>query len=174
MSNYFSPEFLTKVAQEKGLSHEQQDVFVPRFSENKDYDEIARELGTSHQACLKRMGLVYKKFDIDGKSRGKESRLRKKLVDLSQLDTSLEKMKRLYIEAKRIQDNPSRYITEEPLSQQALSNFLLNQFINLLPSVVTEQVFDKRLSVIVDIITKVGFVLFQNSKPKIEDISLEQ
>ncbi len=40
------------------------------------YEEIASELCTSADACLKRMGQVYKKFNVSGSSRGKENRLR--------------------------------------------------------------------------------------------------
>lgn len=47
-----------------------------RFAEDKDYEEIAELEDTSKGACLKRMGQVYKKFAIEGDTRGKESGLR--------------------------------------------------------------------------------------------------
>ncbi|MEO1186401.1 MAG: hypothetical protein AAFX46_17725 [Cyanobacteria bacterium J06636_27] len=46
------------------------------MGKGQSYEEIASELGTSADACLKRMGQVYKKFNVSVSSRGKENRLR--------------------------------------------------------------------------------------------------
>lgn len=72
----FSRQFLIQMAHDRELSPEQEEVFLLRFAENMEYEEIAQKLQTSEGACLKRMGQVYNKFGIDGFTRGKENRLR--------------------------------------------------------------------------------------------------
>ena len=72
----FPSDFLTEMAHKHELSREQEEVFLLRMGNGLSYDEIASELGTSADACLKRMGQVYKKFNVSGTSRGKENRLR--------------------------------------------------------------------------------------------------
>ncbi len=72
----FPIDFLTEMAHKQELSREQEQVFLMRMGNGQSYDEIASELGTSADACLKRMGQVYKKFNVSGSSRGKENRLR--------------------------------------------------------------------------------------------------
>ncbi len=72
----FPSNFLTEMAHKQELSREQEEVFLMRMGDGKSYEEIASELGTSADACLKRMGQVYKKFNVSGSSRGKENRLR--------------------------------------------------------------------------------------------------
>jgi LuxR family glucitol operon transcriptional activator len=69
-------DFLAQMAHEHELSKEQEDVFLLRYGEGKSYQEIATQLKTSPDACLKRMGQVYNKFNVSGSSRGKENRLR--------------------------------------------------------------------------------------------------
>lgn len=75
-------EFLTKLAHEHKLSPEQTEVLVLRFSEGKKYKEIAQQLNTTYDACLKRMGQVYQKFGIEGGTRGKENKLRFYLIQV--------------------------------------------------------------------------------------------
>lgn len=72
----FPTDFLTEMAHNQELSRDQEEVFLLRMGKGKSYEEIASELGTSADACLKRMGQVYKKFNVSGSSRGKENRLR--------------------------------------------------------------------------------------------------
>ncbi|MBF2017771.1 MAG: RNA polymerase subunit sigma-24 [Rivularia sp. T60_A2020_040] len=72
----FPINFLTEMAHNHELSQEQEEVFLMRMGNGQSYEEIASELSTSPDACLKRMGQVYKKFNISGSSRGKENRLR--------------------------------------------------------------------------------------------------
>lgn len=72
----FSRQFLVQMAHSRELSPEQEEVFLLRFAENLDYEQIATQLQTSPGACLKRMGQVYNKFGISGLNRGKENRLR--------------------------------------------------------------------------------------------------
>ncbi len=72
----FPNDFLTEMAHKHELSQDQEEVFLLRMGNGRSYDEIAKELGTSADACLKRMGQVYKKFNVSGSSRGKENRLR--------------------------------------------------------------------------------------------------
>ena len=71
-----SHKFLVQMAHLHQLTPEQEQVFLLKFSEHKRYQEIARELGISKEACLKRMGAIYEKFSIQGDTRGKENRLR--------------------------------------------------------------------------------------------------
>lgn len=68
--------FLSRMAYERELSPEQQQVFLMRMADGLSYEEIAAQLSTSADACLKRMGQVYRKFNISGASRGKENKLR--------------------------------------------------------------------------------------------------
>ncbi len=72
----FPSDFLTEMAHKHELSQDQEEVFLMRMGNGQSYEEIASELDTSADACLKRMGQVYKKFKVSGSSRGKENRLR--------------------------------------------------------------------------------------------------
>ena len=85
-------DFLAQMARHYELSPEQTDVFLRRYGEGKSYQEIATELNTSPDACLKRMGQVYNKFKVSGSSRGKENRLRNFLLNqLQQLQKDTAK-----------------------------------------------------------------------------------
>lgn len=77
----FSKTFLLQIAYEYQLSLEQQEVFFRKMGEEKAYDDIAKILGISKIACIQRMGAVYKKFGIEGDTRGKEYQLRLILND---------------------------------------------------------------------------------------------
>jgi len=103
----FPPDFLTQIAREHELSPEQEQVFVMRVGDGRSYDEIAQQLNTSADACLKRMGLVYKKLNISGHSRGKENRLR------SVLTNKLEQWQEL---KKTVKKNPPQFA---PKTQEA-------------------------------------------------------
>ena len=82
-SNYgFSREFLVFISLEKGLNEIQQAVLIGRFSEGKDYEQIARELGVTKGAATRRMTAVYKQFNIQGEHKGKEAELRKALAKI--------------------------------------------------------------------------------------------
>ncbi|OUL25448.1 RNA polymerase subunit sigma-24 [Nostoc sp. RF31YmG] len=85
-----SRNFLSQIAYEHELSPEQQQVFLMRIGDDLSYEQIAAQLSTSADACLKRMGQVYKKFDISGASRGKESKLRFFLANKFQESQRLE------------------------------------------------------------------------------------
>ena len=71
----FPPKFLTKMAQIHQLSADQERVFLLRFGENYEDIEVASFLGISEEAYRKRMGEIYRKFDISGKGPGKNNRL---------------------------------------------------------------------------------------------------
>ena len=71
----FPPKFLTKMAQINQLSADQERVFLLRFGENHEDIEVASFLGISEEAYRKRMGEIYRKFDISGKGPGKNNRL---------------------------------------------------------------------------------------------------
>ena len=80
LSLHLPQDFLVQIAHDKGLSPEQMKVLILRFSDQKEYSEIAKQLNTSPGACLKRMGQVYKKFDVEGDARGKEGKLQNYLL----------------------------------------------------------------------------------------------
>ncbi len=82
-------DFLAEMAHDRELSKEQEEVFLLRLAEGKSYQEIASQLKTSPDACLKRMGQVYNKFNVSGSSRGKENRLRIFLIDQLQRVTKM-------------------------------------------------------------------------------------
>jgi predicted NACHT family NTPase len=81
--------FLVQVANSYGLSPQQKEVFLLKFGENKPNDEITKRLGIKRDAYLKRMGEVYKKFQINGHKRGKEQQLRSFLINKSQLEQDI-------------------------------------------------------------------------------------
>jgi ATP-dependent Clp protease ATP-binding subunit ClpA len=76
----FPHNFLSQMAREHELSPEQEQVLLMRMGDERSYEKIAEELDTSADACLKRMGQAYKKFNIIGSSRGKENKLRTFLI----------------------------------------------------------------------------------------------
>jgi len=76
-----SRPFLVNIAHEYQLSPDQEEVFLLRFADEMEYEEIAHQLKTSRGACGKRMSEIYKKFDITGGTRGKETQLRNLLTD---------------------------------------------------------------------------------------------
>ena len=80
ISLHLPQDFLVQMAHEKGLSPEQMKVLILRFSDQKEYSEIAAQLNTSSGACLKRMGQVYRKFGVEGEARGKEGKLQKNSI----------------------------------------------------------------------------------------------
>ncbi|MFM7886149.1 MAG: NACHT domain-containing protein, partial [Pseudanabaena sp.] len=63
------------MAQIHQLSADQESVFLLRFGENCEDREVASFLGISEEAYRKRMGEIYRKFDISGKGPGKNNRL---------------------------------------------------------------------------------------------------
>ena len=95
----FPHNFLSQIAHEHELSPEQEQVFLMRMGDEKSYEEIAEQLNTSADACLKRMGQVYKKLNVIGNSRGKENKLRIFLIN------KLEKWQQL-------EENPLEQQTE--------------------------------------------------------------
>ncbi|MBW4665963.1 MAG: AAA family ATPase [Cyanomargarita calcarea GSE-NOS-MK-12-04C] len=95
----FPHNFLSQMAHEHELSPEQEQVFLMRMGDEKSYEEIAEQLNTSADACLKRMGQVYKKLNVVGNSRGKENKLRIFLIN------KLEKWQQL-------EENPLEQETE--------------------------------------------------------------
>ena len=92
----FPRNFLSQMAHEHDLSQEQEQVFLMRFADGDNYEQIAEHLDTSPDACLKRMGQVYRKFNVSGNSRGKENRLRIFLINqlekLQQLEENLAQL----------------------------------------------------------------------------------
>ncbi|PZU97941.1 MAG: signal transduction protein [Pseudanabaena sp.] len=85
----FPPKFLVKIAQNHQLSADQERVFLLRFSENRDDREVANLLGISEEAYRKRMGEIYRKFDIAGKGPGKNNRLLHVLQNQLEEETSV-------------------------------------------------------------------------------------
>lgn len=75
-----SHTFLELKAQELSLTPEQQEVFVLKFGEQKTNQEIAQWLNISTNACVQCLGEIYKKADIEGRSRGKAKKLYSELL----------------------------------------------------------------------------------------------
>ncbi|PZO44457.1 MAG: signal transduction protein [Pseudanabaena frigida] len=71
----FPQKFLMRMAQIHQLSADQENVFLLRFGETREDREVASFLGISEEAYRKRMGEIYRKFDIGGKGPGKNNRL---------------------------------------------------------------------------------------------------
>jgi len=71
----FPQKFLSRMAQTHQLSADQESVFLLRFGEGREDREVASFLGISEEAYRKRMGEIYRKFEISGKGPGKNNRL---------------------------------------------------------------------------------------------------
>ena len=84
----FPQKFLTRMAQTHQLSADQESVFLLRFGENREDREVASFLGISEEAYRKRMGEIYRKFDISGKGPGKNNRLLHILQNFLDAETS--------------------------------------------------------------------------------------
>jgi predicted NACHT family NTPase len=84
----FPQKFLTRMAQTHQLSADQESVFLIRFGENREDREVASVLGISEEAYRKRMGEIYRKFDIGGKGPGKNNRLLHILQNFLDAETS--------------------------------------------------------------------------------------
>jgi predicted NACHT family NTPase len=87
----FPQKFLTKIAQTHQLSIDQESVFLLRFGESGEDREVASFLGISEEAYRKRMGEIYRKFNIGGKGPGKHNRLLHILQNHLDADSSLAK-----------------------------------------------------------------------------------
>ncbi|KKD39580.1 MAG: NACHT domain-containing NTPase [Limnoraphis robusta] len=75
----FPKDFLHKLADEKGLTDKQQEVFLLLFGEGKSREQIQSQLYLSNTAFNTRLSGIYTKFQIGGKGPGKESRLKSDL-----------------------------------------------------------------------------------------------
>ncbi|GBO53361.1 hypothetical protein APA_1268 [Pseudanabaena sp. lw0831] len=84
----FPQKFLTRMAQTHQLSADQESVFLLRFGGNREDREVASFLGISEEAYRKRMGEIYRKFDISGKGPGKNNRLLHILQNFLDVETS--------------------------------------------------------------------------------------
>lgn len=71
----FSPKFLLKMAQMYQLSKDQEEVFLLRFGDGHEDREVATIISISEEAYRKRMGEIYRKFNISGRGPGKNNRL---------------------------------------------------------------------------------------------------
>jgi predicted NACHT family NTPase len=71
----FPQKFLSKMSQIYQLSKDQESVFLLRFGEDYEDREVATIIGISEEAYRKRMGEIYRKFDISGRGPGKNNRL---------------------------------------------------------------------------------------------------
>jgi predicted NACHT family NTPase len=71
----FPEKFLLKLAQIHKLSIDQESVFILRFSKYQEDRDVAIALDISEEAYRKRMGEIYRKFDISGRGPGKNNRL---------------------------------------------------------------------------------------------------
>lgn len=84
----FPKKFLMRMAQTHQLSVDQESVFLLRFGEEREDPEVASFLGISEEAYRKRMGEIYRKFDISGRGPGKSNRLLHILQNYLETDSS--------------------------------------------------------------------------------------
>ena len=77
-----SEESLTKVAQEKQVSKGELEALKLALLKKSKSKEIAAELDISEAAARKRLGEVYRKFDIKGRGPGKLASLKEKLLNV--------------------------------------------------------------------------------------------
>ncbi len=171
MSYPLSAEVLLQLARDWGLSQEQQAVFLLRIGEGKSYKKVAAQLNTSASACMKRMGLVYEKFGILGKTRGKDAQLRQKLRQLVQPSYSdkFELLQQRIDRSEQVQDfcdrveeirhDSDRYAASDSLVQQALVEWLFKRFIALLAKDLHATAPEERLQRVIDLITQSGYCL---------------
>ncbi|MEO0457705.1 MAG: hypothetical protein AAF152_14165 [Cyanobacteria bacterium P01_A01_bin.114] len=73
-------DYLRLKASLVGLTPEQIAVFLLKFGQKKSNADVAKRLNISVNACVQCLGEIYKKFQINGRGRGKEKRLRSELI----------------------------------------------------------------------------------------------
>ncbi|MCA6518124.1 MAG: NACHT domain-containing protein [Pseudanabaena sp. M110S1SP2A07QC] len=98
----FPPKFLMRMAQTHQLSADQESVFLLRFGEDREDREVASFLGISEEAYRKRMGEIYRKFDISGKGPGKNNRLLHILQNFLDAETSSQNEQNLFLATQSI------------------------------------------------------------------------
>ena len=86
----FSEKFLARMAQTHQLSAEQEKVFLLRFGGDREDRDVSSLLEISEEAYRKRMGEIYRKFDISGKGPGKNNRLLHILQNYLEVETNSE------------------------------------------------------------------------------------
>ncbi len=74
------PEFLKKFTKRLGVSEGELEVLLDSL-EGEDLNTIAQRLGIQRNALQKRLGEVYRKFNIDGSGPGKFAKLQKILLE---------------------------------------------------------------------------------------------
>ena len=98
----FPQKFLMRMAQTHQLSADQESVFLLRFGEDREDREVASFLGISEEAYRKRMGEIYRKFDISGKGPGKNNRLLHILQNFLDAETSSQNEQNLFLATQSI------------------------------------------------------------------------
>jgi predicted NACHT family NTPase len=73
-----------------------------RFGEDREDREVASFLGISEEAYRKRMGEIYRKFDISGKGPGKNNRLLHILQNFLDAETSSQNEQNLFLATQSI------------------------------------------------------------------------
>lgn len=111
-----------QMARDRQLSPEQEAVFLLRLLEERDYEAIAHQLQISPSTCLKRMGEVYKKFGIQGATKGKENRLRTFLIERVEEQESRDEPMRLPRSAERYSDRANLLAPLPTQEGEALQN----------------------------------------------------
>lgn len=113
----FPQKFLTRMAQTHQLSADQESVFLLRFGEDREDREVASFLGISEEAYRKRMGEIYRKFDIGGKGPGKNNRLLHILQNFLDAEASLQNMQTTLLVS---QSTPSQDVTSLDINIEEL------------------------------------------------------
>ncbi|MBO3461206.1 hypothetical protein G7B40_037645 [Aetokthonos hydrillicola Thurmond2011] len=75
-SEKLSVDFLSLISDEYKLTDMEKNVLILRFHYELDYQEISDWTKSNQAAVNKRMGQVYKRFSIEGDTKGKEVTLR--------------------------------------------------------------------------------------------------
>ena len=120
----FPQKFLTRMAQTHQLSADQESVFLLRFGENREDREVASFLGISEEAYRKRMGEIYRKFDISGKGPGKNNRLLHILQNFLDAEASSQ--------ASSQNEQTSLLVTQPASSQGVASNIDIEELVQQL------------------------------------------
>jgi hypothetical protein len=74
------PEFLKSLTKRLGVSEGELQVLLDTL-EGEDLNAIAQRLGVQRNALQKRLGEVYKKFQIEGAGPGKFAKLQKIILE---------------------------------------------------------------------------------------------
>jgi predicted NACHT family NTPase len=115
----FPQKFLTRMAQTHQLSADQESVFLLRFGEDREDREVASFSGISEEAYRKRMGEIYRKFDIGGKGPGKNNRLLHILQNFLDAEASSQT-------SSQNEEQPTLFVSQSAAPSQDVTSLDIN------------------------------------------------